>query len=141
MALARYIVSWVRWLGCDRRKALPKATAALVLARTGYHCLYCPTPIPSLIEQPKRLGVWEVDHYEPRKFGGSDGLKNLVAACFSCNRKKGDSSPSEKGSKWSRCLTLVSVIPGAQPTNAVRQQYCGLQDCTIHKKMHKGWFF
>jgi len=37
-------------------------------------------------------GAWEVDHSVPRSRGGSNLMRNLLPACISCNRSKGDSS-------------------------------------------------
>lgn len=37
-------------------------------------------------------GAWEVEHSKPRADGGSDYLRNLYAACISCNRSKGTKS-------------------------------------------------
>ncbi len=37
-------------------------------------------------------GAWEIEHSNPRSRGGTDHLKNLFAACISCNRAKSDST-------------------------------------------------
>lgn len=50
---------------------------ALVLARDGRVCRYC----------GGYAGT--VDHVVPRALGGSDASSNLVAACRTCNRRKG----------------------------------------------------
>jgi hypothetical protein len=43
----------------------------------------------------------EVDHFQPRSIGGSDGLDNLVYCCSSCNRYKGDFwSASSSEAPW-----------------------------------------
>jgi 5-methylcytosine-specific restriction endonuclease McrA len=44
----------------------------------------------------------EVDHVVPRKFGGTEALSNLRAACRSCNRRRGDgtSAPRAIVSAW-----------------------------------------
>ena len=36
-----------------------------------------------------------MDHVKPKKQGGLDTWENLVAACQSCNRKKGNRTPEE----------------------------------------------
>lgn len=48
-------------------------------------CAYCGTAD----------GPFELDHVVPRSRGGPDSPKNLVRACFGCNRGKRDKLPSE----------------------------------------------
>ena len=36
-----------------------------------------------------------MDHVKPKKQGGKDSWENLVAACQTCNRKKGNRTPDE----------------------------------------------
>lgn len=50
-----------------------------VLERDGWKCAYCGAPARS------------VDHVIPRARGGTHDLGNLVAACRSCNSRKGSS--------------------------------------------------
>lgn len=38
---------------------------------------------------------WHVEHQMPRALGGGDGMPNLVAACATCNLRKGDRSAIE----------------------------------------------
>jgi 5-methylcytosine-specific restriction endonuclease McrA len=54
-----------------------------VLRRDGYTCLYCGGRADT------------VDHILPRCRGGGDNWFNLVAACQSCNGRKGDRTPQE----------------------------------------------
>jgi 5-methylcytosine-specific restriction endonuclease McrA len=54
-----------------------------VLRRDGYSCLYCGGRADT------------VDHVLPRCRGGGDNWFNLVAACQSCNGRKGDRTPQE----------------------------------------------
>lgn len=49
-----------------------------------YNCFYCFTPLYD--------GNWEADHLEAVVSGGPTTLDNAVAACRSCNRKKGSQS-------------------------------------------------
>ena len=44
----------------------------------GGHCRYCGDPATA------------VDHIIPRAQGGTDSVRNLMAACASCNTRKGD---------------------------------------------------
>lgn len=53
-----------------------------VFVRSGCCCHYCGTTL--------RLdGAWHVEHQLPRSLGGTDEPLNLVAACSSCNLRKG----------------------------------------------------
>lgn len=68
-----------------RRLAPSSAYYALrfaILKRDNFTCRYCGMSAPTV-----RL---EVDHVIPVARGGSDHEDNLVTACYSCNRGKGD---------------------------------------------------
>lgn len=42
-----------------------------------------------------------VDHRTPKSRGGSDGLANLVFACYACNQRKRDRSEDDfLASEW-----------------------------------------
>ena len=62
-----------------------------ILRRDGFRCQYC--------NQRERLTV---DHVIPRSRGGRDQWTNLVAACISCNNKKGNRTPEEARMKLRR---------------------------------------
>lgn len=51
-----------------------------VLLRDGFKCLYCGRRPPQV--------TLEVDHVHPRSQGGQDHPRNLVSACYDCNRGK-----------------------------------------------------
>ncbi|HYU60851.1 MAG TPA: HNH endonuclease [Solirubrobacterales bacterium] len=67
--------------GAHRRKITRKA----VLARDSWTCQYCGQSKPGLT----------VDHVIPRSRGGESIWENIVAACASCNRRKGNRLPKE----------------------------------------------
>ncbi len=76
------LVSFVRVpRDIHRRRITRKA----VLARDGWVCQYCGTEKPGLT----------VDHVIPRSRGGESVWENIVAACASCNRRKGNRMPHE----------------------------------------------
>jgi 5-methylcytosine-specific restriction endonuclease McrA len=50
-----------------------------ILRRDDYTCQYC----------GMRLGQLTIDHIVPRRLGGQHVWENLVAACPSCNHRKG----------------------------------------------------
>jgi 5-methylcytosine-specific restriction endonuclease McrA len=62
-----------------------KITRKAVLARDSWTCQYCGQHKPGLT----------VDHVIPRSRGGESVWENIVAACASCNRRKGNRLPRE----------------------------------------------
>ena len=56
-----------------------------LLVRDNYECQYCGSKKSPLT----------MDHVKPKKQGGKDSWENLVAACQTCNRKKGNRTPDE----------------------------------------------
>jgi 5-methylcytosine-specific restriction endonuclease McrA len=56
-----------------------------VLRRDDFTCQYCGAKLKHLT----------IDHVIPRRLGGPHTWQNLVAACSSCNRRKGGKSPKE----------------------------------------------
>jgi 5-methylcytosine-specific restriction endonuclease McrA len=76
------LVSYVR-VPRDSRKR--KITRRAVFARDSWTCQYCGQHKPGLT----------VDHVIPRSRGGESVWENIVAACASCNRRKGNRLPRE----------------------------------------------
>jgi 5-methylcytosine-specific restriction endonuclease McrA len=66
-------------------RAEMRATREGVLSRDGRTCVYCSGRADT------------VDHVLPRCRGGGDTWFNLVAACQSCNGRKGNRTPQEAG--------------------------------------------
>lgn len=56
-----------------------------VMHRDNYTCQYCGS----------RSRELTIDHVMPRSRGGGDTWENVVAACVTCNVKKGDRTPRE----------------------------------------------
>jgi 5-methylcytosine-specific restriction endonuclease McrA len=67
----------------------PRTQVALtkreVLRRDDYTCQYC----------GRRSSILTLDHIMPRHLGGPHTWQNLVAACASCNRRKGGRTPEQ----------------------------------------------
>jgi hypothetical protein len=59
----------------------------LILERDGAHCVWCGRSL----DVDSRLASTE--HVVPRLKGGPAWIENEVAACRSCNRKRGHASP------------------------------------------------
>jgi 5-methylcytosine-specific restriction endonuclease McrA len=88
--LTLHVPSVIRLLEYRR---IPRRTRTLsrkgILARDQHTCQYCLDPQP-----PTKLTL---DHIIPSSRGGPNTWENLVAACFSCNNRKGDRTPDEAG--------------------------------------------
>ncbi|MGE5408681.1 MAG: HNH endonuclease [Syntrophothermus sp.] len=76
------LVSYVR---IPREAHRRKITRRAVLARDSWTCQYCGSTKSGLT----------VDHVIPRSRGGKSVWENIVAACASCNRRKGNRLPRE----------------------------------------------
>src|SRR3954453_16722289 len=90
--LAMRIPSVIRLMEYRR---IPHQTRALsrknILLRDRNCCQYCGTLLPA--------GELTLDHVMPRSRGGSSTWENLVACCHTCNRKKGNRTPTEASMK------------------------------------------
>jgi hypothetical protein len=64
------------------RRSLPASVRFEVLRRDDFTCKYCGRIAP--------LVSLQVDHVVPLSRGGTDELRNLVAACSECNLGKSD---------------------------------------------------
>lgn len=73
-----------------------------VLQRDGFKCRYC-----NKVDRDRM----EVDHVIPRASGGSSLPENLVAACRSCNRKKGVRSRVDQSLSKGSPPNLTSPLP------------------------------
>lgn len=78
-----------------------KLTRREVFRRDNYTCQYC----------GKRDGGLTVDHVVPRHLGGQHQWTNVVAACPSCNHRKG-------GRKVEEAHMHLAHIPKEPPANA-----------------------
>lgn len=65
----------------------PALTNAALFARDGSLCLYC----GHTFHRPQLTR----DHVKPVSKGGRDIWENVVAACFSCNSRKGNRTPQQ----------------------------------------------
>jgi 5-methylcytosine-specific restriction endonuclease McrA len=74
-------------LGYMVRRPRPRIslTKREVLRRDNYTCQYC----------NNKMRFLTIDHIVPRRLGGQHSWKNLVAACPTCNRRKGGRRPED----------------------------------------------
>lgn len=64
----------------------PKISKRKVIARDCNKCVYCDA-----------TNDITIDHVMPKSRGGPNTYENCVAACYSCNNKKGNRTPAEAG--------------------------------------------
>ena len=68
-----------------RPRPTVKLSKSEVFRRDNYTCQYC----------GKHTSKLTIDHVTPRHMGGSHSWDNLVAACPSCNHRKGGKTPQQ----------------------------------------------
>jgi hypothetical protein len=98
----------------------PRFRRKILFTRDSWSCQYCAA----------KLG-WKnitIDHVIPRCSGGKTTWENCVAACWSCNEKKGKKSLKEAGMK------LLS-----QPKEPKPQHFWNLYDHIDHDRWHPEW--
>lgn len=59
-----------------------------ILFKTNNKCAYCGVDLTP-------TGAWAPEHVFPKSRGGSNSEANLVAACITCNSRKGNCTPDE----------------------------------------------
>lgn len=81
-----------------------------VKARDGAECRYCGrTDLTSNREFEADPRFLTIDHIIPLMEGGTNGVKNLVVCCRTCNRRKGSFSLERLG--WAVLPPRISQIP------------------------------
>ena len=79
------VIRLVNYVRIPREAHRRKITRRAVLARDAWTCQYCGSTKAGLT----------VDHVIPRSRGGKSVWENIVAACATCNRRKGNRLPRE----------------------------------------------
>jgi 5-methylcytosine-specific restriction endonuclease McrA len=79
------VIRLVNYVRVPREAHRRRITRRAVLARDAWTCQYCGS---------RKSGL-TVDHVIPRSRGGKSVWENIVAACASCNRRKGNRLPRE----------------------------------------------
>ena len=80
------VIRLVNYVRIPREAHRRKITRRAVLARDSWTCQYCGS---------RKVTGLTVDHVIPRSRGGKSVWENIVAACASCNRRKGNRLPRE----------------------------------------------
>jgi hypothetical protein len=92
----------------------------------GFSCGYCG------VGENESGGQLDIDHFYPRARGGEDVLDNLVYACPTCNRFKGDYWPPPEASP-----ELMLLHPQRDNPSAHIQM---LSDGRLVGLTKRGWF-
>ena len=79
------VVRLERYVNTPRRRVV--LSKRNILKRDNHQCQYC----------GKVDRKMSIDHVIPRKYKGPESWENLVAACVSCNARKGDRRPDQAG--------------------------------------------
>lgn len=64
-----------------RSSSISQGTRIEVLSKTKGRCFYCSFNINEKLN-------WQVDHFWPVRYGGTDDIANLVPSCVPCNKMK-----------------------------------------------------
>jgi 5-methylcytosine-specific restriction endonuclease McrA len=101
------VPSIVRLRKAFRRHAKPvKFSRVNIYARDGYRCQYCGAKCT--------IDELTYDHVIPRSKGGRTTWENIVAACYTCNRRKANRTPAEAGMKLRTMPARPTWMPSVQ---------------------------
>lgn len=104
----------------ERRRAYKVWELLCVLEANEGNCAYCGRPSQ------------EMDHVIPWSNGGLDDLPNLVPACASCNKKKGDKTPPvwwvSMQMPWFYDNRWRATPQGDEKTRSLRERYLELHE-------------
>ncbi len=96
-----------KWIGRSRRQR--------IYMRDDYKCVWCTRTVCEIPDCPKH-GADEratLDHIVSRSEGGSNATNNLITACMSCNRLRGDTP-------WFRFALQLARQPGFEEQPPLR---------------------
>lgn len=110
------VIRLISYVPVPRRVTIPLTRRSL-LSRDHYTCQYC-----GATDQPLTI-----DHVVPRSKGGKTEWTNVVAACGSCNRRKGNKALSETKmtlrSKPTKPTYMAVILLGQAKENETWQRY------------------
>lgn len=93
----------VRLLHRIRGKRSIKFSRINVAMRDNFSCQYCNTRLP--------LKKLTYDHVVPRSRGGRTRWENIVMACYPCNERKANRTPTEAGMRLRSTPAKPSDLP------------------------------
>lgn len=88
-------------------KRNPRFSRLGVYSRDDFKCQYC-----GAVKPWRELNL---DHVNPKKYGGGTTWTNVVACCYSCNTRKGCKTPEQAG----MALMRKPARPNSLPLHAV----------------------
>lgn len=91
--LVRFSSKRGNWLAHRRSQDVVKRLRPAILARDGWTCYLCATPIAPALRFPHPLSL-TIDHVIPLSAGGTNEIENLRPAHLSCNVRKSDDLPT-----------------------------------------------
>lgn len=107
----------VRLLRAFRRHNKPVRFSRInIFARDGYRCQYCGAK--------RSVRELTYDHVVPRSKGGKTTWDNIATCCVSCNRKKGNRTPTEAR----MALRSVPAQPAWTPAVVIRLSRSSVPD-------------
>jgi 5-methylcytosine-specific restriction endonuclease McrA len=87
--IAKGVIRLLKYINLPYSKiVMARPSRNAILQRDGYSCQYCGTK-----------SNLTIDHVVPTSKGGENTWENMVAACMSCNNKKGDKDVDKSGLK------------------------------------------
>jgi HNH endonuclease len=107
--------------------AVSAEARAAVREAFGGRCGYCG------VRESFVGGELEIDHFRPQATGGSDEIENLVYACTTCNRFKGDYAPADSAPPSLRLLHPGRDDVGAHVAETSNGRLVGVTP--------RGWFY
>ena len=105
------------------RVPIPPDVRRQVLARDEYTCRYCGRYGPAV-----RL---EIDHLKPFSKGGTNDTKNLLTACFECNRAKGARLLDEAGMRRFQEARTARARELRRIREQSKRRGCALLPCLV----------
>lgn len=112
-----HVPAVIRLIGQLGRKWSVKFSRINVLTRDNWTCQYC--------GKKKRAKELNYDHVIPRSRGGKTVWENIVMACYGCNSRKRDLTPSEAGMR----LLKKPVRPRSLPIRMSEDEMRDLPSC------------
>jgi 5-methylcytosine-specific restriction endonuclease McrA len=95
------------------RKQVVQFTRANIYTRDNYTCQYCRTQFPT--------DELTFDHVIPVAQGGQRSWENIATCCITCNRKKGNRTPTEAGMSLMHIPRRPSYTPVFRVTVGIRR--------------------
>jgi len=112
-----------------------QALRETIRASYNFRCGYCG------VTETESGGQLEIDHFHPRSHGGKDTLDNLVYACVTCNRFKGNYWPVSEASpalallhpQWDDLSAHIELIPNGRLIGLTKRGWFHIQRLRLNR--------